>query len=113
MNRSYIYMLIAAVCWAGGFISGKLGSAEVGGIEMSFYRFVIAALCLFLYIRAKGLTFRIGRRNIIIICVAGSFGMLGYHLLFFKSIALISVLESSSINAPYSCSVGSSGFCDF
>lgn len=91
-------MLIAAFCWAGAFIAGKIGSADVGGLEMSFYRFVIASICLIIYIKAKKLSFRIGFKNILIIAAIGSFGMLAYHLLFFKSIALINVLESSSIN---------------
>lgn len=83
---------------AGAFIAGKIGSADVSGLEMSFYRFAIASICLFAYIIAKKLSFRIGFRNILIIAAIGSFGILGYHLLFFKAIALISVLESSSIN---------------
>lgn len=91
-------MLIAALCWAGAFIAGKIGSADVSGLEMSFYRFVIASICLLIYIKVKKLSFRIGFKNIVTIAAIGSFGMLGYHLLFFKSIALISVLESSSIN---------------
>ncbi|MDC7227995.1 MAG: DMT family transporter [Spirochaetales bacterium] len=98
MNRSYFYMLIAALCWGGAFVAGKIGSADVSGLEMSFYRFSIAAVCLLIYIRVKKLSFRIGLRNILKIAAIGSFGMITYHLLFFKSIALISVLESSSIN---------------
>lgn len=91
-------MLIAALCWGGAFVAGKIGSADVSGLEMSFYRFSIAAVCLLIYIRVKKLSFRIGLRNILKIAAIGSFGMITYHLLFFKSIALISVLESSSIN---------------
>ena len=98
MTKSYIYMMIAALCWAGAFIAGKIGIADVSGLEMSFYRFVIASICLFIYSRARGFSFRIGLKNILIISAIGSFGMIGYHLLFFKAIALIDVLESSSIN---------------
>jgi len=98
MKKSYLYMLFAALCWAGAFIAGKIGVADVSGLEMSFYRFAIAALALLTYCFVKGLSFDIGWKNILIISAIGSFGMLGYHLLFFRSIALISVLESSSIN---------------
>jgi drug/metabolite transporter (DMT)-like permease len=71
----------------------------VSGLEMSFYRFVIAAICLFIYCRVKGHTLRIGMKRMLLISAIGTFGMVGYHLLFFKSIVLIDVLESSSINA--------------
>lgn len=98
MKKSYIYMIIAAFCWAGAFVAGKIGTADVSGLEMSFYRFFIASFCLFIFIILKGFSFSIGIKNILIISAIGAFGMIGYHLMFFKAIALIDVLESSSIN---------------
>ena len=98
MKKTYFIMMFAALCWAGAFIAGKIGSADVSGLEMSFFRFFIASVCLFVFIRVKGYSLNIGIKKTALICAIGSFGMIGYHLLFFKSIALITVLESSSIN---------------
>ena len=98
MNRSYLYMTAAALCWSGAFVAGKIGGAEVSGIEMSFYRFVIAVVCLFLFGRIKKLSFKLPLRKVLLIMSIGVFGMVGYHLLFFASLLTIDVLESSSIN---------------
>ena len=98
MNRSYIYMTIAALCWAGAFIAGKIGGAVVSGVEMSFYRFAVAVVCLFIYGRIKKTSFRLPLRKALVIMLIGIFGMVGYHLLFFAALLTIDVLESSSIN---------------
>ncbi len=98
MNRSYIYMTIAALCWAGAFIAGKIGGAVVSGVEMSFYRFAVAVVCLFIYGEIKKTSFRLPLRKALVIMLIGIFGMVGYHLLFFAALLTIDVLESSSIN---------------
>ncbi len=98
MNRSYIYMLTASVCWAGAFIAGKIGGAQVSGVEMSFYRFIIAVACLYSYGKYKKLSFKLPVKDAIIIMCIGVFGMVGYHILFFESLHTIDVLESSAIN---------------
>lgn len=98
MKRSYFYMIVAALCWSGAFIAGKIGGAAVSGVEMSFYRFIIAVLCLYLYGNIKKLSFKIPPKDALIIMCIGLFGMVGYHLLFFAALRRIDVLESSAIN---------------
>ena len=98
MNRSYLYMTAAALCWAGAFIAGKIGGAEVSGVEMSFYRFIIAVFCLYIFGRLKRISFKLPLKKALLMMCIGIFGMVGYHLLFFASLLTIDVLESSSIN---------------
>ncbi len=98
MNVSYLFMTFAAFCWAGAFVAGKIGGAEVSGVEMSFYRFVIAVICLYIFGKVKKLSFRIPLRKAMVIMLVGIFGMVGYHLLFFAALHTIDVLESSAIN---------------
>ncbi len=98
MNKSYLYMFFAALCWSGAFIAGKIGGAEVSGLVMSFYRFLIAVICLFIYGNVKKISFRIAPKNVLILMGIGIFGMAGYHILFFEALHTINVLEASAIN---------------
>jgi drug/metabolite transporter (DMT)-like permease len=91
-------MVFAALCWSGAFIAGKIGGEEVSGLEMSFYRFLIAVICLYFYGKGKKISFRISLRDVYILMGIGIFGMAGYHILFFKALRTIDVLEASAIN---------------
>jgi drug/metabolite transporter (DMT)-like permease len=101
MKRSYFYMIIAALCWSGAFIAGKIGGAELSAVEMSFYRFIIAVICLYLYGNIKKLSFKIPLKDAVVIMCIGIFGMVGYHLLFFAALKRIDVLESSAIDTLF------------
>lgn len=91
-------MTFAAFCWAGAFIAGKIGAATVSGVEMSFYRFLIAALCLLCFGLVRKVSFKLPLKRILALMGVGVFGMIGYHLLFFESLKTIGVLEASAIN---------------
>jgi drug/metabolite transporter (DMT)-like permease len=67
MSRSYLYMTSATLFQAGAFIAGKIGGAEVSGLEMSFHRFTTVVVCLFIYGKIRGLSFRIERRKVLTI----------------------------------------------
>ena len=48
MKRVYILMVLAAVCWSGAFIAGKFAVPYIPTCTLTFGRFFVASIILYL-----------------------------------------------------------------
>lgn len=98
-QKIYIMMTFAAVFWAGAFIAGKLGVNEFTPLELTFLRFLFASIIIFTIMINKEKDWMIKKEDIGIVILTGLIGMVGYHLLFFKSLQYTTAVNASIIAA--------------
>jgi drug/metabolite transporter (DMT)-like permease len=94
-----VAMLLATLCWAGAFIAAKVGVRSASPLALTYFRFVIAAACLYGYARAKGIPLRIQARDAWPMLQLGFVGMVCYHLLFFQALRFTTAIKASTIMA--------------
>jgi drug/metabolite transporter (DMT)-like permease len=97
--RWILLMLLTCCFWAGAFIAGKIGLRTASPLDLTYARFLVAVVCLFLYARARGLSLRIPRRAWGDMLLLGLVGMTGYHLLFFQALRYTTTIKAAMIGA--------------
>jgi drug/metabolite transporter (DMT)-like permease len=68
-------------------------------LALTYFRFVIAAACLYVYARAKGIPLRIRTGDWWAMFQLGFVGMVCYHLLFFQALRFTTAIKASMIMA--------------
>jgi drug/metabolite transporter (DMT)-like permease len=92
-------MLLTCCFWAGAFIAGKIGLRTASPLALTYTRFLLAVVCLFLYAKYKGLSLRIEPKAWWDMLALGLVGMTGYHLLFFQALRLTTAIKAAMIGA--------------
>ena len=92
-------MVIATFFWAGAFIAGKFSVKEFPPSSLTFLRFFFASLVIFPILIKKEENWKIERSQWKTFIVLGIVGMVGYHILFFKSLKYTTAVNSSLIGA--------------
>ena len=94
-----VAMLLATLCWAGAFIAAKVGVRSASPLALTYYRFLIAAVCVYGWARFKGIPLRIRPRDWWVMGQLGFVGMVCYHLLFFEAVRRTTAIKASMIMA--------------
>lgn len=94
-----ISMVFTVLFWAGAFIAGKVGVQSASPLALTYFRFLIAVICIFGYARFSGISLKIRRQDWPIMFILGFVGMVCYHLLFFESLKFTSAIKTSMIAA--------------
>jgi drug/metabolite transporter (DMT)-like permease len=92
-------MVLAALCWGGAFIAAKIGVRSASPLALTYFRFLVAALCLWGYAAARGIPLRIRARDWWAMFQLGFVGMVCYHLLFFQALRTTTATKASMIMA--------------
>ncbi|UUV17517.1 DMT family transporter [Fusobacteria bacterium ZRK30] len=92
-------MVIATVFFSGAFIAGKFSIAEFPVYSLTFFRFLIAAVVLFLIMWKKGEDLTLEKTDIPRILLLSLLGMVGYHVFFFTALKYTSSVNTSLIAA--------------
>jgi drug/metabolite transporter (DMT)-like permease len=92
-------MFLAVLCWAGAFIAAKIGVRSASPLALTYYRFLLAAVCVYGYARVKGIPLRIRARDWWVMLQQGFVGMVCYHLLFFEAMRFTTAIKASMIMA--------------
>lgn len=97
-------MVLAAVCWSGAFIAGKFAVPYIPTCTLTFGRFFVASLILYLvkkYMDEKhpAEAYRFQREDLPKFLFTGIVGMVGYHVFFFLALEYTTAINSSIIGA--------------
>ncbi|WP_211226105.1 DMT family transporter [Psychrilyobacter atlanticus] len=92
-------MVIATLFFSGAFIAGKFSIAEFPVYSLTFFRFLIAAVVLFLIMWKKGEDLTLEKADIPRILLLSLLGMVGYHVFFFTALKYTSSVNTSLIAA--------------
>ena len=92
-------MVFAALCWSGAFIAGKIGVRSASPLALTYFRFLLALVCIYGFARAKGVSLRIRARDWRVMLLLGLVGMVAYHLLFFQALRYTTAIKTSMIAA--------------
>lgn len=96
----YFLMVIATFFWAGAFIAGKYGIQEFSPLALTFFRFLIASVIIFLImIKYEKKDWHLKREDWPVILFLGTVGMIGYHILFFAALQYTTSTNASIIAA--------------
>lgn len=109
----YLKLLLTAFFWGGTFISGRMLAGSVAPFSAAFFRFLFAAVCLYLLVvRREGKIPRLPRQQILPVVLLGLTGVLAYNVFFFNGLKLIPAGRASIIiaNNPIVISVLSALF---
>ncbi|MBR9986680.1 MAG: DMT family transporter [Desulfosarcina sp.] len=100
MLITYLKLLMTAIFWGGTFISGRMLAESVPPFSAAFFRFLIAAACLYvLVVRREGILPRLGRQQVLPVALLGLLGVFAYNVLFFNGLKLITAGRASIIIA--------------
>lgn len=98
--KIYFLIVLCTIFWAGAFIAAKLSSPFIPAFTLTFLRFSIAALVLYIIIKVrKQKLHKLTKKDIPVFLVTGLVGMFGYHVLFFVAIKYTTAINSSIIGA--------------
>lgn len=92
-------MVIATLFFSGAFIAGKFSIAEFPVYSLTFFRFLIAAVVLFLIMWKRGENFALKKTDVPRIIILSLLGMVGYHVFFFTALKYTSSVNTSLIAA--------------
>jgi len=92
-------MIIATLFFSGAFIAGKFSIAEFPVYSLTFFRFLIAAVILFLIMLKRGVNLTLDKADIPKIILLSLLGMVGYHVFFFTALKYTSSVNTSLIAA--------------
>mgnify|MGYP001166033002 FL=1 len=102
----YGWMTLAAFCWAGAFIAGKLSVPYIPPLSLTFLRFLVATVVLFaVKSRAEqklgtGMTeYRVSKKDWPVLLFTGVVGMVFYHGFFFSALQYTTAINASIIAA--------------
>ncbi len=88
-RQGYVLVIIAAALWAtmGLFYKGLMAHYTLPALTIVFWRAVVAALALFLYLRLRGIPWRIARRDVPLFLGFGALGIAAFYALYIRAIA--------------------------
>ena len=92
-------MIIATLFFSGAFIAGKFSVAEFPVFSLTFFRFLIAAIILFVILKIKKIDLSLEIKDIPRIISLSLLGMVGYHVFFFTALKYTSSVNTSLIAA--------------
>jgi len=97
----YFLMVFAALCWSGAFIAGKLSVPYIHPFTLTFLRFFIATVMLYIIKkRVKiGESYNFQGKDLPIFLFTGIVGMVIYHVFFFSALKYTTAINSSIIAA--------------
>lgn len=102
----YGWMTLAAFCWAGAFIAGKLSVPYIPPLSLTFLRFLVATIVLFGVKNRFGQKpgthrpeYRVTKKDWPIFLFTGIVGMVFYHGFFFSALQYTTAINSSIIAA--------------
>lgn len=96
----YLLMVITAFFWSGAFIAGKYGIQEFSPVALTFFRFLIASLIIFIImVRYEKKNWHLRKEDLKVILFLGAVGMIGYHVLFFGALKYTTSTNASIIAA--------------
>lgn len=96
----YIKLLGSALLWGGTFVAGRSLAQNVGPYSGAFYRFVIGAFFLVLFVWIKNGRLSLPhRRWWLTIFLLGLSGAFAYNIFFFKGLKLLAAGRASAIIA--------------
>lgn len=91
---------MTAIFWGGTFVSGRMLAASVPPFSAAFFRFLIAALCLYAIVaKREGSIPRLDRRHFFPVALLGLTGVFAYNAFFFSGLKLVSASRASIIIA--------------
>ncbi len=100
MLSTYVKLLMTAVFWGGTFISGRMLADSVAPFSAAFFRFLIAAVCLYaIAVRQEGRLPRLERKQILPVALLGLTGVFAYNAFFFSGLKLVPASRASIIIA--------------
>jgi len=91
-------LILATLAWAGNAVIGRGLRQAYDPLELTFYRWSVACICLYVF-GARSIHAEFGqvRRNLGRILLGGMCGMAGYHLLQYFALSRMSASEVSVI----------------
>lgn len=93
-------MILSTFFWAGAFIAGKLSVPFIPAFTLTFLRFSIATIILYVIVRYKDKSnYKLTTKDIPIFLFTGIVGMFGYHVFFFTALKYTTAINSSLIGA--------------
>lgn len=93
----YILMIITSVFGAGAFIAGKFSVNEFPTFTLTFLRFIIASVIIFIIMILSEKNWKPKLKDLPLFMLLGITGMFGYHILFFTALRYTSAINSSLI----------------
>ena len=100
MLNTYLKLLLTAFFWGGTFISGRMLAGAVTPFSAAFFRFLIAAGCLYAIARHRyGSIPRLTKHQRLPVVLLGLTGVFAYNVLFFNGLSLIPASRASIIIA--------------
>jgi drug/metabolite transporter (DMT)-like permease len=100
MLITYLKLLITAIFWGGTFISGRMLADSVPPFSAAFFRFLFAAVCLYvIVVRREGQFPKLGRQQVLPVVLLGLTGVFAYNVLFFNGLKLVTAGRASVIIA--------------
>ncbi len=100
MLQTYVKLFLTAIFWGGTFISGRMLADSVSPFCAAFFRFSIAAGCLYAIVYHRhGKIPRLGKKQILPILLLGLTGVFAYNAFFFNGLKLIPAGRASIIIA--------------
>lgn len=92
-----LLMVLMAVFWAGGFVSGKLSVAAAPPEVVAFLRFFVAGVVLLALMAGRWRELRFTRRDLPLVLGLGASGVAGYNLLFFGGLQISPASDAAMI----------------
>ncbi|KAB3525842.1 DMT family transporter [Alkaliphilus serpentinus] len=93
-------MLISSIFWAGAFIGGKVAVVEFPPVSLTFLRFFIASILIFItMVKFEKKNWRLKKEDLPVMIFLGLVGMVGYHILFFMALKYTTAINASMIAA--------------
>ena len=100
MLKTYLKLFLTALFWGGTFISGKMLAGDITPFCAAFFRFLIAATCLYaITFRRYGRIPWLTRKQALPILFMGLSGIFAYNAFFFNGLKLIPASRASIIIA--------------
>ena len=99
-TKVYLLMIMSTIFWAGAFIAAKLSSPFIPPFTLTFLRFLIATIVLYIIMKyKKQKLYKLTKKDIPVFLITGIVGMFGYHVLFFIAVKYTTAINSSIIGA--------------
>lgn len=99
-KQIYALMVLATFFWAGAFIAGKYGVKEFSPLSLTFFRFLIASVLIFMImVKYENKNWHLKKGDWKVVIFLGLVGMIGYHILFFGALKFTSSTNASIIAA--------------